>query len=190
MSDKSDFRRDVLARRDAIPPEVRTVKSRLIKERIFGLEEFNRAATILLFASFRSEVDTMEMVRGALSARKVTALPVVDRQEKKLLLYTIKEPEELAAGYGGIPEPTVRTEERIITAADLDLIIVPGAAFDLSGRRIGYGGGYYDRLLAGKGTRTTVAAPAFEEQIVEAVPAESHDMKIDILVTDRRIVRF
>jgi len=88
-----------------------------------------------------------------------------------------------------IPEPSGLTDERRVGITEVDAVIIPGAAFDERGNRIGYGGGYYDRLLAGLQKSVVVIAPAYEEQIVEAVPTDEHDKKVNVIVTDRRVIR-
>ena len=87
----------------------------------------------------------------------------------------------------GILEPSV-SEERLTRLDDIDLVIIPGAAFDVSGSRLGYGAGFYDRLLAGIKNKIPVIAPAYEEQIVENIPSELHDIKVSKIVTDMRVI--
>ena len=87
----------------------------------------------------------------------------------------------------GIPEPPVSEQQMNIN--DADIVIIPGAGFDASGNRIGYGGGYYDRLLSGLQKDIPVIAPAYEEQIVDSIPSEPHDIRVQMIVTDRRLIR-
>jgi len=185
--DKSSLRKEMLSRRDRIPPEVRGVKNRLILANVETLEEFISSKVIFTFASFRSEVDTTGIIRLAFSSGKRVVLPRVEGQD--LGLFEIRDLAELAPGYMKIPEPSGLTDERRVGINDVDAVIIPGAAFDVRGNRIGYGGGYYDRLLAGLRKSVVVIAPAYEEQIVEAVPTDEHDKKVNILVTDRRVIR-
>ncbi len=72
---------------------------------------------------------------------------------------------------------------------DIDLVIVPGAGYDYAGNRLGYGGGYYDILLSGKKKNMPIIALAYEEQLVDAIPAEQHDVRVDMIVTDQRVIR-
>ncbi|NCO84597.1 MAG: 5-formyltetrahydrofolate cyclo-ligase, partial [Nitrospirae bacterium] len=90
-------------------------------------------------------------------------------------------------GYMGILEPSA-SKERLTGLDDMDLIIIPGAAFDASGNRLGYGAGFYDRLLTGMKKIIPVIAPAYEEQIVEKIPSEPHDVKVSKIVTDKRVI--
>jgi len=191
---KKTLREILIKRRDSIEKEEREFKERRIRERFFGLKYFKEAETILFYASFRSEVDTLRCIEHALKIGKRVALPVIDRAHKRLKLYEIKDTSELETNSIGIPEP-VATRTRGVKLDELDLIIIPGIGFDLSGNRLGYGAGYYDRLLAYRKKNRTdfrghipAIALAFEEQIVDGIPSESHDIKVDIIVTDKRTI--
>jgi 5-formyltetrahydrofolate cyclo-ligase len=186
---KASLRQALLEKRDAIPPEVRRVKDRLIRERLLSLGEIKNVQTVFIFASFRSEIDTSGIIESMLGEGKRIVLPVVDREQHRLLLYEIRDLHELKSGYMGIPEPSVRSDERLLSINDIDAVVIPGAGFDPAGNRIGYGGGYYDILLSGLQRRIPVIAPAFEEQLVDSVPSEPHDVRVDLIVTDRRIIR-
>jgi 5-formyltetrahydrofolate cyclo-ligase len=179
---KKEIRKQALAERDNIPPQRRMAMSREIEERLFGLPEFRSAQVVMFFASFRSEVDTETMIRRALRSGKRVILPKVAGNE--LALYEIRDLDaDVETGAWGIPEP------RPLIAAkldEIDLMIMPGAAFDKRGNRLGYGAGFYDKLLpAFKGT--TVAL-AFEAQILSHVPAEPHDAPVKKIVTEKRVI--
>lgn len=185
---KKVIRREVLRKRDEIPPELRSVKNTLIKQRFFSLPEFTDAKTVLFYASFRSEVETFSIIKESLNMNKRVVVPKVDRERHGLLLYEIKDMSELTAGFMGIPEPSL-SEERLISIDNIDLIVVPGSAFDYSGNRLGYGGGYYDILLSEVHKKIPVVALAYEEQIVDSIPSEIHDIKVDMIITDKRLIK-
>ncbi|MDP1759454.1 MAG: 5-formyltetrahydrofolate cyclo-ligase [Thermodesulfovibrionales bacterium] len=184
---KKTIRQEILHKRDAIPENIKKEKDAAIRQRIIRLPEFTDAKTILFYASFRGEVDTSEMIKISLSHGKQAVLPKVDKGNKRLKLYGIKDMNELAKGYMGILEPSV-SEKRLTGLDDIGLIIIPGAAFDVSGNRLGYGAGFYDRLLAGMKNKIPVLAPAYEEQIVDAIHSEPHDVKVSKIVTDMRVI--
>lgn len=184
---KKIIRQEVLLKRDSIPENIRKEKDAAIRQGIIRLPEFTDAKTILFYASFRSEADTSEMIKITLGQGKRATLPKVDKKNKKLLLYEIKDMSELMQGYMGISEPSV-SEKRLTEIDNIDLIIIPGAAFDVSGNRLGYGAGFYDRLLTGMKNKIPVIAPAYEEQIVENIPSEPHDVRVDKIVTDKRVI--
>ena len=198
LTDKISIRRDVLSRRDSISYEIRKDKDRKIKEALLELSEFKASHKILLYVSFRSEVDTFDLLKYCIANGKATVLPRVDKQNNELKLYEIKDTGELVSGYFGIPEPKV-SESRRMNVEDIDLIVVPGVAFDGHCNRLGYGKGFYDKLLS-KGKRQKakgaisrqpsafIIALAYEEQIVEALPSEPHDIKMDKIITDKRII--
>jgi len=188
LDEKSRIRQDVLRKRDSIDPETKKAKDLLIKEKILSLSEFRQATVIFLFASFRSEVSTSPLIEEALRLGKRVVLPSVDPTNKELRLYEIKDPVELSSGYMGITEPAVPVErERDIN--DVTLVVMPGAAFDSMGNRLGYGGGYYDKLLSRLRRNIPLIALAYEEQIVDILPSESHDIKVHTIVTDKRVLR-
>jgi len=187
MQDKAGIRKELLGKRDNIPPVVRRAKNRMICERLLSLDELRNASVIFFFASFRTEVDTTEMIKSSLFSGKRVLLPKVDKDRHELLLYEIRDFGELAPGYMGIPEPPVSENQMSIN--DADIVIIPGAGFDASGNRIGYGGGYYDRLLSGLQKNIPVVAPSFEEQLVDVLPSEPHDIRVQMIVTDRRLIR-
>lgn len=188
MKDKSRIRQDVLRKRDSLDPDTRRAKDSLIKENLFSLKEFLRAPILFFFASFRSEVSTLPQIAEALNRGKRVVLPSVDPLNKELRLYEIKGLSELSTGYMGIPEPAV-AEERERDINDVTLVIMPGAAFDSKGNRLGYGGGYYDRLLTRLRRRIPLVALAYEEQLLDSLPAEPHDIKVHMIVTDQRVIR-
>ena len=185
--DKKTIRQEILLKRDAIPETIKKEKDTAIRQGILHLSEFTNAKTILFYASFRSEVDTSEMIKISLGQGKRAILPKVDKENKRLKLYEIKDMNELVKGYMGILEPSV-SEERLTGPDNIDLVIIPGAAFDVSGSRLGYGAGFYDRLLAGIKKKIPVIAPAYEEQIIEKIPSEPHDVKVKKIVTDMRVI--
>lgn len=187
MQDKAGLRKELLSRRDNIPPEVRRAKNRMVRERLLSLDEFRNAGIVFFFASFRTEVDTTEMIKSSLTSGKRVLLPKVDKDRHELMLYEITDFGELSPGYMGIPEPSFQGRQMSIN--DADIVIIPGAGFDASGNRIGYGGGYYDRLLSGLQKQMPVIAPAYEEQIVDSIPSEPHDIRVQMIVTDRRLLR-
>lgn len=179
---KTSLRKQILAERDGLSPDERKKKSSAIEERLFSLREFRNARTVLFFASFRSEVETLPMIRRALADGKRVVLPKV--KGKELELFEIHDIErDIDQGAWGIPEPR---ESRTARVDDIDLIVVPGAAFDTQGNRIGYGGGFYDKLLPLYKGRTV--ALSYELQIVPAVPADAHDIPIQKIITEKRII--
>jgi 5-formyltetrahydrofolate cyclo-ligase len=192
---KRRLRKNFISRRDAIPPHIRRTKEAAIENRLFSLKEFNDASNILCYVSFRSEVSTQNILEDIITTGKNLILPRVDTRHRRLRLFFVEDLSELREGYMGIPEPPLRKSHEAFLA-NVDLVIIPGTGFDTNGARLGYGGGYYDRLLsyeskqlAGIDRHIMTVALAFEEQIGRNIPAEPHDIKVDIIITDRRKIR-
>jgi 5-formyltetrahydrofolate cyclo-ligase len=181
---KKAVRKDTLSRRDAIPLPVRRVKDSAIRDRLLGLPEFINAASVLFYASFRSEVDTNAIMVEALSRGKAVMLPRVEGDVLKI--YEIKDRQELSHGYMGIPEPPA-SDERLRALEEVRMVVMPGVAFDPMGLRLGYGKGYYDRMLEGARDIPLVAL-AYEEQMSDGLPHEEHDVRVDIIITDKRTI--
>ena len=188
IADKKSLRKEIIARRDSIPPGIRLLKDSTINELLLGITTVKDARAVLLYASFRSEVKTEYLIMKSLSDRKVTVLPRVDKKNETLMLYEIRDWSELSPGSWGILEPG-EMEGREISVDDIDIVIAPGVAFDENCNRLGYGKGYYDKLLSRKkGLIPFVIGLAYEEQIVNALPCNPHDIKMDIVITDKRII--
>lgn len=179
---KKALRQEVLEKRFGLTPEERKAKSREIEKRLFSLPEFQAARTVMFYASFRSEVETHDMIRQALAEGKRVVLPKV--KGKDLALFEIRDfDRDVKPGKWDIPEPA---SGKPVRQEKVAFIVVPGAAFDEHGNRLGYGAGFYDKLLTDyKGTS---AALAFELQIVSRVPADQHDVPVQKIVTEKRII--
>jgi 5-formyltetrahydrofolate cyclo-ligase len=182
---KATLRRTILARRDALAPLDRARLSRAALDRIAALDAFRRARAVLGFASFGSELDTRPFLDEVLASGRALALPRVDREARRLVLHRVADLEtDLRAGTWGIPEPDP-TRCGLAPPAGIDVVLVPGVAFDPAGGRLGYGAGYYDRLLAEwPSPLPPLVAVAFEIQLVPAVPVLSGDQRVDLVVTE------
>lgn len=189
MNDKARIRKEVLKKRDGIDIKSRKEKDILIKQRLFALPEFGSANMLFYFASFGSEVSTLLQIKELLGIGKRIILPRVDKNAKGLRLYEIKDLAELSPGVMGILEPHVR-DSREIDVNSADFVVMPGVAFDSQCNRIGYGAGYYDKLLSGLKRQMPLVAITYEEQIVEKVPAEPHDVRVHKIVTDTRLIQY
>lgn len=186
---KSELRKDVVKERVALPPALVTQKSASITEKIIDLEEYRRAGTIMVYVDFRNEVETAALIRAALAAGKRVAVPVTDIPGKKLTPSRLLDyPGDLVPGAWGILEPRAEFF-RPVRPEEIDLVVVPGVAFDEKGNRLGYGGGFYDRFLPRTRQGTVYLAPAFELQVKPDVYPGKHDCPVHILVTEERVIR-
>jgi 5-formyltetrahydrofolate cyclo-ligase len=184
---KRELRRRVLTARDALPAAERAQLSVAVCARAAGLPELAAASTLLFFASFRSEVDTAQLIAWALEHGKTACLPRV-LGPQTLTACRIQSPAlDLVPGAWGIPEPRQGLDE--VPPEALDAVIVPGSAFDAAGRRCGYGGGFYDSYLPQTRPGTPWVALAFEAQLVDELPCEAHDLAVTAIVTEKRVIR-
>jgi 5,10-methenyltetrahydrofolate synthetase len=184
-STKAALRRETLARRDALDPGVRARLASIALSRVTALSAYRRARAVLAYASFGSELDTRPFLRDVLASGRLLALPRVDRAARRLALHQVRDPDaELQPGTWGIPEPD-SARCRNVAPGEIDFILVPGLVFDREGGRIGYGAGYYDRLLtAWPAPVPPLVAAAFEVQLVPAAPMLAGDRRVDLVVTE------
>lgn len=159
--------------------------SALIASRLEGTSLWNAAGTVLFYASIRSEVDTKILIDRCLQRAVRTVLPRVDKKAAKLILYQILSRDDLKPGAFGVPEPAC-TEQAPVPPAEIDCAIIPGVAFDATGARLGYGKGYYDRLLADM--KTPAVGLCYEHQLVGHIPCEPHDRRVAMIITEKRII--
>jgi 5-formyltetrahydrofolate cyclo-ligase len=184
---KRALRAHVLSKRDRVPAQTRAVASLAIAAALTARDDFAAAQTLLLTLPFGSEWDTRPVVVAARAQGKTVALPRVNAATRMLDLGSVTDiGHDIAPGYHGIPEPRAHCVP--IDVAAIDWVLVPGVAFDLAGRRLGYGGGYYDRLLPSLRTDAARIAGALELQIVDRVPAAAHDLTVDTIVTETRTI--
>ncbi len=162
--------------------------SRRISLRVSSMKKYQEAENILFYAAFRNEVDTWEILQHSCAAGKNVCLPRTYPTEKKITAVQLKWDghtlTNLTEGPYGILEP--RGPE--CDAGKLDLVFVPGAAFDKCGYRIGYGGGYYDRFLSGIASSIQTVGLCFSFQLLGQVPHEQHDIPLSYIVTDSSVI--
>ena len=184
---KRELRAQVLSKRDGMPAQTRAAASLAIAAALTARDDFAAAQMLLLTLPFGSEWDTRPIVAAARARGKTVAVPRVNVSTRMLDLGSVTDIErDVAPGYHGIPEPRAHCVP--IDVAAIDWILVPGVAFDLAGRRLGYGGGYYDRLLPSLRPDAARIAGALELQVVAQVPAAPHDLTVDVIVTERRTI--
>lgn len=143
----------------------------------------------MVYVGYRSEVRTDALISQLLPAGKAVHVPWCDNDQ--LRLFRLESLSELQPGAFGIPEPPAELRhipQRAGDACDLDVVVVPGIAFDRAGRRLGQGKGYYDRLLRDVRDDCILVGLAFDAQIVERVPVTSHDVPVDLIVTESEVI--
>ena len=179
---KQKIREKVNLARKSLSKELIGEKSRKIIESLTKLEEYLNAETIMHYISLDIEVDTKEFIKNELLKGKSIVVPFVE--EDNIQVSRLNSFEDLAEGKFGVLEPMKKEKHD----GKIDLVIVPGVAFDEKGSRIGFGKGYYDRFLE-KFRDSLKIGLAFEEQIVDFVPAKEYDHPVDIIITEKRVIR-
>lgn len=189
LVERERLRKRVLAKRNCISLEERRRWSQEITANFLKLPEFQRGENFFFYVNFRSEVETINLINICLGRGKKVAVPCTDPECHRLIPCQVFDlAQELRPGYCGIPEPDPAVGLRI-PPEQIEIVILPGAAFDTQGGRLGYGGGYYDRFLARLAPQALRVGLAFEMQLVPVIPLCSHDQKLDLLVTEKRIIK-
>lgn len=194
-AEKARLRPLCMATRDRVRGEERQAAEAAMMDALFRLPVWDRVDVICGYVSTKGEIDLLPLWRHAAALGKQYALPctVSGRSEGKMIFRAVQgyDPGALAAGRFGIPEPG--RDCPILEDADLDgaLMIVPGLSFDESGHRIGYGGGYYDRFLAGcraRGVKILTVGLVPEDCMAVSLPHEDFDVPVDLVLTGKRLV--
>jgi 5-formyltetrahydrofolate cyclo-ligase len=188
---KSGMRKQFVATQERLEPETRAAHSAAICARIGDLEIYRLAGTILGYMNFGAEFASDVWVQQVLADGKALVLPRVNQLANRLELYRVDDLEnQLAAGSWGIREPIVECCERLDTLNEVEFALLPGVAFARNGARLGYGGGFYDKLLAQQNGahRPALVAAAFALQIVEQIPQEATDVKVGWIITERETI--
>jgi len=179
---KNQLKESILEKRNSLSKEEILEKSNKIKNNLFNLNHYKKSKTIMLFVSINSEVSTHEMIKEALNNKTIIVPKVAHHEIEPSIIIDFDN--LVPSGKFGILEPI----EAMKTAyKNIDLILVPGIAFDREGHRIGYGFGFYDKFLK-KVPKAIKIGLCFDFQLVDKIPREMHDVPVDLIVTEKRIV--
>ncbi|MGI6128571.1 MAG: 5-formyltetrahydrofolate cyclo-ligase [bacterium] len=184
-TDKRAIRLEIIKRRDVLDPVQHKHCSVTAAKRLLVWLPYEQASTVLLFAGVRSEIDTRFLTEESLHQGKRIAMPRCVPSRRELLLLKINDWADLQPSFYGLLEPSPTAAP--IPFSELDLVVVPGVAFSPDGYRIGYGGGYYDRLMARLVDVCSVGL-AFNLQLVSRLWPEKHDRPVDFLVTEKELI--
>jgi 5-formyltetrahydrofolate cyclo-ligase len=184
---KDSIRKKLLSLRKSKSSDEVKSKSQKIKEILFKTKEFNQSKTILFYVSKGNEVGTKNMIKESLELGKRVVVTITDVKNIKLILSELKNLEELEIGTFGMLEPK-KEFFRPVKIEEIDLVIVPGVAFDEEGNRIGFGKGFYDRFLITLKKDVPNIGLAYEFQLVEKIPVTDKDVKVSKIITEKRII--
>lgn len=186
--DKKSIRKKYIAIRNNFPQNELLGFSESISEKLNQLEFIRNSKNIMCFVSFGSEVETHSLIKNWLIEGKNISVPAMSNDKGVMHAVKISGFHELkACGKYGILEPTV-LEDNIMSPENFDVIIVPGSAFDIRKNRMGYGAGFYDRFLSQTGPLCRKIGICFDFQVADEIPHEEHDVPLDLLITEKRII--
>lgn len=180
MEDKKKIRKKMLSMRDALKKRTVSSASEAACDKIMALEEYKRAESIFLYIAFRNEISLNKLIEAALSEGKRLYIPVIENNVMKTAVYK----PELCDGPFGTKEPA----QKEYYDGNFDLSIIPAVACDMLGGRLGFGGGYYDKFLESK--MTCKVAPIYNFQLVDELPLMPHDILMNIVIVQDKVLRF
>ena len=187
---KQALRQSIIAAREKVPAPENLRLSRAVIGFVCDLTAYRQAQTVLGYLNFGAELAAELWVRQALADGKRVLLPRVNRASKHLDLYKVQDLQhDVAPGLWGIREPVVERCTKEDALGTVDFILLPGVAFTREGARLGYGGGFYDKLLARMPHRPALVAGAFALQVVQEIPQDSTDRNVGWLVTEDETIR-
>ncbi|NOR05335.1 MAG: 5-formyltetrahydrofolate cyclo-ligase [Deltaproteobacteria bacterium] len=187
--DSYSCRSQILSKRDRLSFSTMSYLSKKITNSFRKLEEYKNSRMPLIYVSFRSEVDTHQLIRERLNSGLEVAIPKTDVTNRRLETYLLKDWEKgLRPGAYGILEPDVKVAT-LIRPSQIDMVVVPGSVFDRRCGRYGYGGGYFDRFLSVEAPQALRIGLAFSLQVLQEIPLKTHDQRMDIIVTENEILR-
>lgn len=189
LLNKKELRKKVLEAREKISDEELNRRSKIILEKVKEMDEFKNSKTIMIYVSYGKEINTYDFIRECISMGKNVITPICKYCDRTLILGQTKSfPEEFQMTKYGILELDSDKCEHV-DAKDLDLIIMPGVAFTKEGDRMGYGGGYYDKLLSMCSDKLVTIAPVLQDFIFDEIPTEPHDIRMDYVVTEEEMYK-
>ena len=185
--EKKKIREQILDNKEKMDEITLKSYSDSIIDQLYNTDYYKKSKTIMTFISFGAEVDTHEFIKTSIANGKRIVVPITIPETKQLKLSQVLDFNHLEIGFYNILTPK-KEFIRYVDPSEVDLIIVPGVAFDRDGYRIGYGGGYYDRFLS-KLDHVTKISLAFDMQLIPKVPHESFDIAVNYIITEKELIK-
>lgn len=184
MDDKNTIRKQMKALQRALSDKERRLTGQAVEKQLFLMPEFQKCCIFFTYLSYRTEIPTHELINSAIAAGKTVAAPKVTG-DGTMVFYQIDSLQSCVPGAFGIPEPQ---GGRVLTPEMADsFLLLPGLAFTRTGKRLGYGGGYYDRYLNAY-SEAFRAAPAYPFSVLEDIPTAEHDMRADAVILPTGVI--
>lgn len=188
--DKGELRKEIKLKREVLDKDTKKIADEKIIKTLLENDIYKDSKVVFVYVNMDSEINTLEIIKELLVSDKIVAVPKVipvtlkERQMKALKINSLLQLNE--SGAFGILEPSIECED---ISQQVDLIIIPGLAFDLKGNRLGYGGGFYDRFLR-KFPNSKRVALCYDFQIYDEIPHEFFDEKVDLIISEENIINF
>lgn len=182
---KLEVRKAIIKERDSLKD--RDELDKIIIDKLKNNDKYINSKNIFIYLGFGSEINTIKYVEDFMDDGKRIIVPYTDIKNKKMYGIEINTLDGLKKNKFGILEPV--EVSNIFNKEDIDLVIMPGVAFDRSGNRIGYGGGYYDKFLSEMRNDFQTIALAYGVQVLEKIPSEEHDIKVNIIITEKETIK-
>ena len=185
---KKELRKTALIKRRAMRPEKRVAESHGIFRQLRNFELYKQAACVFCYVSVEDEVQTREILNQVLADRKKLCIPYIAEPKTRIMTAArLNSLDELKPGYWDIPSVGVDNYHEV-NPVEIDFVVVPGAAFDKEGHRLGLGGGFYDIFLK-KVRNAALVAVAYECQLMDEIKVMDHDIPVDYLLTHNGIIK-
>lgn len=185
---KKDFRKNVVNLRKQQTKEFINLNSTIITNKLLSMICIKEASNIMLYLDFNNEVQTSTLITKLLSLKKIVSSPITIVNSKQLIPHQILDLDtSINIGAYGIREPN-KDICPLINVSDIDVVIVPAVAYDVNRYRLGYGGGFYDRFLNTLKPSSITIGIAFDFQVFDYIPKESHDAQLDYIVTETQLL--
>ncbi len=185
---KKEIRKNILQQREALEQKEVVLKSKQIFEKLINTEAYKKSRNILTYISFRNEVKTDLIITDGIKKNKKINIPLCNTDIKEIIVCEMGGWDDLEPCAFGVPEPK-KDAIKIANRKYIDLVIVPGAVFDIKGNRIGYGAGYYDKFFSSLKEDVYKIGICYSFQVVDFVPASPHDIPMDYIITENEIIK-
>jgi len=185
--EKAELRKQLIDERRTYSKTEILRNSAIITQRLFELDEVRKAKIISTYIGKEDEVQTTDIIQKSWVAGKTVIVPVVDADRASIYFSELSDLNHLQKGHYDILEP-LPEKISVSSLTSADVIIVPGVGWDSRGHRLGHGLGFYDRALENVPDQSTIVGLAFEWQVLESIPMESHDRSVDLIVTETRVI--
>lgn len=180
---KKEMRARIKTRLSTLSPSEKAIQAERMEQKLFSSKEWKRSRRVFCFLSMKREIQTRGIITRALNEGKMLALPRMDGEDIRFLLVKSLDPFFFDAHPYGVFEPKKELPEALPTDPDRDLLVLPGAAFQRSGERLGWGKGFYDRFLSRHSSHCRSIGICFDLQLVDKIPTDEHDIAVERVIS-------